>query len=239
MSPRAPLRPSVAAATAPRVLAVVPALNEADVIADTVTHLYHLEAVDMVAVVDDGSADGTARAAGGAGAFVLRSPRRVGKGRALEGTIERLPRPSVYLLVDADVGESAGAAEALLEPVLGGSADMAIGHLPPAAGGGFGLVKRAAGLAIRRCTGFEPIELLSGQRAVTAACLDACRPLAPGFGVETAMTIDAVRLGFRVIEVAVAMRHRQTGRGVRGFAHRGRQGVDAARAAVPRLAGLR
>ena len=74
---------------------------------------------------------------------------------------------------------------------------------------------------------------------VIAACLDACRPLAPGFGVETAMTIDAVRLGFRVIEVAVAMRHRPTGRGVRGFAHRGRQGVDAARAAVPRLVGLR
>ena len=85
-----------------------------------------------------------------------------------------------------------------------------------------------------------PVDEGQSDRCGTCtACLDACRPLAPGFGVETAMTIDAVRLGFRVIEVAVAMRHRPTGRGVRGFAHRGRQGVDAARAAVPRLAGLR
>src|SRR5439155_1031121 len=82
-----------------RDLAVIPALNEADVIADTVKHLYHLDPVDVVAVVDDGSADGTARAAGSAGAFVLRSPRRLGKGGALEGAFERLPRPSVYLLV--------------------------------------------------------------------------------------------------------------------------------------------
>ena len=45
---------------------------------------------------------------------------------------------------------------------------------------------------------------LSGQRALTAACLAAVRPLAGGFGMETAMTIDAVRAGFRVVEIPVA-----------------------------------
>jgi hypothetical protein len=223
----------------PRVLAVVPARNEAPAIGDTVKHLYHLGEVDLVAVVDDGSSDATAAEAGRAGALVVRSARHLGKGDALEHALDRLPRPHVYLLVDGDVGESADGAGPLLDTILSGAADLAIGRLPPATRGGLGLVKRAAGLAIRRCAGFDAAEPLSGQRAVAATCLQACRPLAGGYGVETAMTIDAVRLGFRVLEVGVAMRHRPTGRDVRGFAHRGRQGWDAARAALPRLVRVR
>jgi hypothetical protein len=41
------------------------------------------------------------------------------------------------------------------------------------------------------------------------------------------MTIDAVRAGLRVLEVPIdGLAHRATGRGVRGFAHRARQGAD-------------
>jgi hypothetical protein len=227
------------AADGPRVLAVVPARNEDRTVADTVNHLYHLPEVDLVAVVDDGSSDGTAAAARLVGAMVLRAPRNLGKGAALERALDRLPRPQVYLLVDADVGETAAEAEALLGAVASAVADMAVGRLPSATAGGFGLVKRAAGAAIRLVAGFDAAEPLSGQRAVTATCLQACRPLAGGFGLETAMTMDAVRLGFRVVEVDVRMRHRPTGRDVHGFAHRGRQGWDAARATVPRLVGIR
>ena len=81
---------------------------------------------------------------------------------------------------------------------------------------------------------------LSGQRALTAACLAAVRPLAGGFGVETAMTIDAVRAGFRVVEIPVAgLTHRATGRTLRGFLHRGRQGLHIARASMLRAVRLR
>jgi hypothetical protein len=80
---------------------------------------------------------------------------------------------------------------------------------------------------------------LSGQRAVRGDLLRECRPLAPRFGVEVAMTIDAVRLGARVVELDVEMRHRPTGRSVRGFVHRGRQGLDMLRGAVPRIVRLR
>ncbi len=41
------------------------------------------------------------------------------------------------------------------------------------------------------------------------------------------MTIDAVRAHLRVVEIPIeGLAHRPTGRGVRGFAHRARQGVD-------------
>jgi hypothetical protein len=62
------------------------------------------------------------------------------------------------------------------------------------------------------------------------------RPLAHGFGVETAMTIDAVRAGLRVLEVPIeGLDHRPTYRDLRGFLHRGRQGWDIARAVLPRM----
>jgi hypothetical protein len=47
------------------------------------------------------------------------------------------------------------------------------------------------------------------------------------------MTIDAVRAGVDVRELELPLRHRATGRDVRGFAHRGRQLLDALLAAGP------
>jgi hypothetical protein len=62
------------------------------------------------------------------------------------------------------------------------------------------------------------------------------RPLAGGFGVETAMTIDAVRKGLRVVEIPIdGLEHRPTYRTPGGFVHRGWQGWDIAKAVLPRM----
>jgi len=225
--------------TARRVCSLIAARNEADRIGATVSALRSLPGVEDVVVVDDASTDGTASAALAAGATVIQGRRRAGKGRALEGALRRLPPAGVWLLADADLGHTAGQLGAVLSEVLEGRADLAVAILPPAQGGGFGLVKRSAGRAIRLLSGFQPVEPLSGQRALTHEALEACRPLSAGFGVETGMTIDAVRRGFRVVEVRADLDHRATGRGLGGFAHRGRQGVDVVLAVLPRALGLR
>ncbi|MEW6059450.1 MAG: glycosyltransferase [Actinomycetota bacterium] len=222
-----------------RVVALVAARNEADRIAATVEALQGLRSVAEVVVVDDGSDDGTASAALASGANVLQIPRPAGKGRALERALRRLPPADVWLLADGDLGESAGGLGPVLLEVLEGRTDVAIAAFPPATAGGFGIVKRAARLAIRALCGFRAVEPLSGQRAVRGTVLAACQPIAAGFGVETAMTIDAVRAGFRVAEVSTRLSHRPTGRGLRGFRHRGRQGLDILIAVVPRALGLR
>jgi glycosyltransferase involved in cell wall biosynthesis len=222
-----------------RVVALVPARDEADRVGATVAALRAIREVDEVVVVDDGSTDGTGSRALAAGATVLQIPRRAGKGKALEGALRRLSAPDVWLLADADLAASAAELERVLAPVLAGEVHLAIAAFPPGQGGGFGLVKRFASRAIRWCSGFTAAEPLSGQRALTAEALGACRPLARGFGVETAMTIDAVRAGLRVVEVPARLSHRPTGRSVRGFAHRGRQGVDILLAVAPRALGLR
>lgn len=216
-----------------RVVAVVPACDEADRVGATVGALTGL--VDEVVVLDDGSTDGTANAALASGATVLRSSRRRGKGRAIEEALARLPTADVWVFADADLGQTAGRIGPLVEAVTGGAADLAVARFPALEGGGFGLVKLVASRLIEALSGFPSREPLSGQRALSAAALAAVRPLAPGFGLEVAMTIDAVRAGLRVIEIPIdGLSHRPTGRGPRGFAHRARQGLDVLAAVAAR-----
>lgn len=222
-----------------RSVAVVPARDEEASIARTVQALRSL-ALDDVIVVDDGSADGTSGEALAAGATVLRIPGHAGKGGAVEGAIDRLPPADVWLFADADLGSTAEGLGSLLDVVRSGRADMAVAIFPPQAGTGMGSVKRASAAAIRLLTRYRAEAPLSGQRALTASCLAAVRPLAGGFGMETAMTIDAVRAGFRVVEIPVpGLTHRATGRTLRGFVHRGRQGLQIARASMVRAVRLR
>lgn len=224
---------------ASRIVALVAARDEEATVSTTVEALLRLP-IDDVVVVDDGSSDATSSAALAAGATVLRIPGHAGKGGAMEGALLRLPPADVWLFADADLGSSAGGLATLLDIVVSGRADLGIALFPRQDGGGLGTVKRSSAGAIRLLSGFRADEPLSGQRAIAAACLDAVRPLAPGFGVETAMTIDAVRAGFRVVEVPVpGLTHRATGRSFAGFVHRGRQGLQIARAVTSRAVRLR
>jgi len=217
-----------------RLVALVAARNETGRIGPGVSALLPL--VDEVVVVDDGSTDATGSEASAAGATVLRSRGRNGKGGALEGALRRLEPADVWLLADGDLGATAAGLVRLVEVVSSDGADLAIAILPPARAGGFGLVKRTAAHLIRGQSGFRASEPLSGQRALTGHALEAVRPLASGFGVETAMTIDAVRAGLRVVEIPIeGLEHRATYRTPRGFLHRGRQGWDIAKAVLPRI----
>ncbi len=67
---------------------------------------------------------------------------------------------------------------------------------------------------------------------MSAEVLRAVVPFAPGYGMEPAMTIDAVRAGYRLREVELDLAHRATGRTVGGFVHRARQLWDFGRAYV-------
>jgi hypothetical protein len=176
-----------------------------------------------IVVADDGSRDSTAAAARRAGARVVRLPR-LGKGQALT-LAEREAPPGALLLCDADL-------EGDLAPLLDG-ADLSIAAFAERQGGGFGIAKRAARALVRTLSGFEAREPLSGQRALSRAAREACFPLAPGFGCEVRMTIDAIRAGLRVEERELPLRHRATGRDAGGFVHRGRQLLDAVLACGP------
>jgi hypothetical protein len=77
------------------------------------------------------------------------------------------------------------------------------------------------------------------MRCLTRAAFDAAQPLARGWGVETAMTIDLLRAGYRVVEVPCDLQHRVTGADWRGHVHRARQYRDVVLAVLIRRLGLR
>jgi len=216
-----------------RVAAIVPARNEAVRIAETVRALRAIPDVTETIVVDDASSDGTAARARDAGASVVRLDARRGKGGALQAGLTRTDA-DVVVFIDGDLGPTASIARALLEPVLSGQADMTIASPRPSAPSGFGLVEGLARRGIHVLTGRRVDRPLSGQRALRREVLARAR-VAPRFGVDTALTIDALRARFRVAENPHDFEHARTGRTVAGFMHRARQGADVVAVLLSRL----
>ena len=245
-------KPTVTSEPEPAVTVVIPAYNEEAVIARTVARARALPGVTRVIVVDDGSTDKTAETAAAAGAEVLRAGTNLGKGGALKlgiqaaqrgvaqgGTVReevardeavkgRPAQDGVLLILDADLGETAGEGEKILAPVLAGEADLCIGRLPaPRKKAGCGFVRTLATAGITLLTGLKVTAPLSGQRALSpraVAALD--NRFAPGFGVETGMIIDLARKKMVIKEVPVEMAHRETGWDLKSCLHRARQFRD-------------
>jgi glycosyltransferase involved in cell wall biosynthesis len=213
------------------VVIVIPALNESLRIAATVGSALGLPNVVGVVVTDDGSSDDTAKVAAAAGAEVVAHERRRGKAAAMTTGADAVRRAGFatnpLLFLDADLEASAANAGPLVGPVIAGAADMTIAVLPPAVGGGGrGFVMRLATSGIEAATGWHAAAPLSGQRCITRELFDAVQPLARGFGVETGLTIDALRHGARVLECPADLGHRVTGTSWRDQRHRGRQYRD-------------
>ncbi|MCX6369359.1 MAG: glycosyltransferase family 2 protein [Armatimonadetes bacterium] len=210
---------------------LIPAYNEADRIAETVTAARALEGVSEVLVIDDGSRDSTAAVAEQAGARVLRQPQNQGKAAALTTGFHGTDA-AFLLLLDADLGATAREATVLISPVLSGETDMTIALFPviPGRGGGMGLVVRLARSGVARATGKTLQAPLSGQRCLRREVLQSALPLASGFGIETGLNIAALRAGFRLLEVPTTMDHRVTQNDWRGKLHRARQLRDVAKA---------
>jgi glycosyltransferase involved in cell wall biosynthesis len=211
---------------------IVTARNEADRLGATLRALPEAD----VWVADDSSTDATAAVAAQAGARVVTSSERLGKGGAATLAAEALLRegdPAV-LLADADLGASAAELQRLVDAL--DDADLAIATFARRVGGGFGIAVRTARWAIQRTTGRTMTAPISGQRAMRPGVLGQLLPFAPGFGMETGMTIDALRGGLCVVEVELELEHRATGKTLDGFLHRGRQARDIMRAYASRRA---
>lgn len=167
-----------------KVSCVIPAYNEGRTVAAVIKAARQAAQVAEVIVVSDGSTDGTAEAAAAAGAeVVIRLPRNLGKGGAVIAGVRRAGEP-VILLLDADLEHlNPAEIEALLQPVLRGTCQMAVGVLAS------DLVQRA-------------LPSLTGLRAVRKEVLLAHPKLAAtGYAFERALTDLARRGRWKVARV--------------------------------------
>jgi glycosyltransferase involved in cell wall biosynthesis len=215
-------------------IVIVAARDEAERIGATLDALSEALPGARLLVADDGSADGTGQIAMARGAWVVRRGRPHGKGANVTATaqaaIGEFGDDAIALLCDGDLGASAGRLAELVEQVERGDCDLAVATFAQPRGGGFGMALGYARRALERSSGTHVTAPLSGQRAMRLSTLRDLLPFADGWGMETGMTIDAARAGFRIEEIELPLEHRATGRTPAGFLHRARQLRDIRRA---------
>jgi glycosyltransferase involved in cell wall biosynthesis len=112
-----------------RILAIVPALNEAGNIGSVVENLKQVSPWLDVLVIDDGSTDQTAEVARTHGANVISLPVNLGIGGAVQtGFLYAVKyHYDIALQVDGDGQHRAEEIKKLIEPIFQGEADVTIG----------------------------------------------------------------------------------------------------------------
>ncbi len=110
-----------------KVFIIIPSYNEGKVIADTVKPLIKMEYT--VVVVDDCSTDNTREALAGLPVVYLKHDINLGQGAAIQTGLEyALEKNAEYAVTfDADGQHNYEEIPALLEPVINGRADIAMG----------------------------------------------------------------------------------------------------------------
>ena len=195
-----------------KVTLVIPALNEAEVIGQLVRRVPP-GAVSEVIVVDNGSVDGTAAVAAGAGARVVGEPRR-GYGAACWAGVGAVSSTTeVVAFLDGDGSQSPEELPAVLEPIASGRADFVLGARR--FDGAHPLHATLGSLLVARFLSWRHRVRLTDIGPFRAIRLDLLRRLdmqdrAYGWPVE--MVAKAAARRARIIEVPVAHAPRQAGR---------------------------
>jgi glycosyltransferase involved in cell wall biosynthesis len=194
---------------------VLPAHNEAAHIGDVVAGVraVRIAGVDVTAlVVDDGSADGTAEIARAAGAEVISHARNRGVGAAFRTGRDRALEAGADLLLHMDSDGQILAREIplVVEPVLAGRADLALGsrfvdggrpeHL--ARWKALGLTSIARGIGL--LTGYRLTDVSCGFRCMNRRVMEAVRPTFDYDYIQETL-IQALAVGARVVEVPVTV----------------------------------
>jgi glycosyltransferase involved in cell wall biosynthesis len=222
----------------PARVVIVAAQNEVERIGAALDALSAVLPGARLMVADDASTDGTQTEAMRHGAWLISRRRPHGKGANVTATAEaavgEFDDDAIALLCDADLGESARELVPLMDAVEKETCDLAVARFATTERGGFGFTIGYARRAVERLSGSHLEAPLSGQRAMRVSTLRKLIPFADGWGLETGMTIDAVRAGMRIEEIELPLSHRATGRTPAGFLHRARQLRDIRRAARAR-----
>ncbi len=201
-----------------RILAIVPAYNEAESVGDVVRELLQRGDLDVV-VVNDGSTDDTAAVARAAGARVLDLPLNLGIGGAVQTgyLYARRHRYEVALQVDGDGQHDPAQIDPLLAQLARGQGELALGSRYVGKTSYRSPLLRRAGMILLSWL----VSLVTRQRIRdTTSGFRACaRPLLVYFAEnypqdypEVEALVLARRAGFRIVEVACGFRERAGGR---------------------------
>lgn len=197
---------------APRPLALIPALNEAERL-PAVLAVLAAGAPDFQAVViDDGSSDETGAVARRCGAIVLRHPFNLGYGAALQTGYRFALRRGAPLVVqlDADGQHDPGQIPLLVAPLLAGEADVVIGSRFLGAGAYHMSAARTLGRrafqSLAGLSGLSVTDPTSGFQALSCRALELYQAdFFPTDYPDVDVLLIAHRRGLAIRECAVTM----------------------------------
>ncbi len=194
-----------------KVSVIIPAYNEADIIADIVTQTRGLYPDFDIIVVNDGSADDTAAEAQKAGARVYSHPYNIGNGAAVKSGI-RVATGDILVFMDGDGQHSPEDIAQLL--AFFPDFDMVVGARAVSDQASLG---RALGNKIYNwfasyVAKFPIKDLTSGFRAVKSSVARNFLYLLPNtYSYPTTLTLGTLRSGMSVKYVPVKIKKRATG----------------------------
>ncbi len=200
-------------------LAVIPAFNEEAHVADVVSGVRAQGLPLDVLVVDDGSDDGTARAAAEAGAHVVSLPFNVGYGGALQTGFKYALRNGYEYLVhlDGDGQHDPASIAPLLEAVRNGGTDIVVGSRFLQDPDYRCLFARRIGIAIfrliaRLTTGRAITDPTSGFQALNRKAFAFYSREYPSDFPDTDVIITSHRAHFEIREIPVKIHPSVSGR---------------------------
>jgi glycosyltransferase involved in cell wall biosynthesis len=196
-----------------RIAVLVPCYNEEAAIGRVVCDFRAALPTAQIYVYDNNSSDLTAERAREAGA-VVRYEERQGKGNVVRRMFADI-EADIYVLVDGDDTYDAAAAPKLARALVEGGYDIVSGRRIAV-----GATAYRAGhvLGNRLLTGLTSTmfsvkigDLLSGYRVMSRRFVKSFPFTAEGFGIETELTVHAVRLLMPMIEIDTRYKERPVG----------------------------
>ena len=191
-------------------IALIPAHNEVATVGAIVTQVRQLWNYPVV-VIDDCSSDPPAQAARNAGATVLPLTLQLGAWGAIQTGLRYALRQGYRTAITLDADGQHGPQDigALLQPLVDGQAEAAIGAFPERAS----RARRIAWIYFRWLTGLKLEDITSGFRAYnhTAMTALASREASLLDYQDVGVLLILRRKGLRTIEVPVAMQPRMLG----------------------------
>ncbi len=202
-----------------RVLAVVPALNEAASVGHVIGELRALPEAPDVVVLDDGSSDQTSAVAAAAGARVVRMPFNCGIGATVQAGLRMADREGydAVVRVDGDGQHAARDVPLLLRCLREERADFVVGSRYLEGDGYQGTAARRLGIRwfsglLRLLCGIRSTDPTSGFWAANRTAMKVLLAECSADYPEVDELVYLARNGCKIREVAVTMRARTAGR---------------------------
>jgi glycosyltransferase involved in cell wall biosynthesis len=203
-----------------RRVAIVPALNEEVAVSRVIDELRACDAGFDVVVVDDGSVDRTAAVAAAKGVRVLRLPFNLGIGGAVQTGFRYAYEHGydIAVRVDGDGQHDPAQLGRILEPVLRGDVDVAVGSRFAQVSDGYrSSPTRRIGIhllawVVSRIVGQRVTDTTSGFQALNRHGIALFARDYPHDYPEVEATVMVFRHRLRLCEVPVSMRERASGR---------------------------